>query len=284
MSNNVPWENARQPLDCVIVISVWIPGELIYTPFILVAFDHSAVSISLSTISDGYYWLPVLSLGIDRWTWELTLSPLFLFFLSSVDALFPIFFLLFLSPSHSFCSSSAPLFLCFNSHHCISPLSFLSTLPLSCIMLFQGMNTWMCLAAVTSSTLIEFLSLGFHHSHSTPTARFHFFVNFVRPQPPVCLWPKIKFPLGNNFPSIWGKVAWRILETLKGNGSCFSFYHLNTNYAFLLRVGYKKMPILPKNLIIQGIFGGHHFSRTLLAAGLQGWQCRPITLVQTEIP
>lgn len=145
----------------------------------------------------------------------------------------------------------------------------------------------MCLSAVTSCntvTLIEFLSLGFHHSHSTPTAHFYFFVNFVRPQPPVCLWPKIKFPLGNHFPSIWGKVAWRILETLKVNGSCFSFHHLNTNYAFLLRVGYEKMPILPKNLIIQGISGGHHFSRTLLAAGLEGWQCRPITLVQTEIP
>ena len=148
-------------------------------------------------------------------------------------------------------------------------------------MLFQGINTWMCLAAVTSFVVIEFLSLGFHHS--TPTACFHFFVNFVRPQPPVCLWPKIKFPFGNHFPSIWGKFS---LEYSRSDES----HHLNTNYAFLLRVGYKKTPIfllllykgpcdivqvfkhikIIISLIIQGIFGGHHFTRacfsTLLMA------------------
>lgn len=93
----------------------------------------------------------------------------------------------------------------------------------------------MCLAAVTSFTVIEFLSLGFHHSQSTPTACFHFFVNFVRPQPPVCLWPKIKFPLGNTFPSPRGNIARPILETLKGNGSCFSFHHLNTIHLLSMR-------------------------------------------------
>lgn len=132
-------------------------------------------------------------------------------------------------------SSCASYFFVLTPFAVYPPLIF-SPSSISLIMLFQGINTWMCLDAIISFTVTGFLSPGFHHSHSTPTERFHFFVNFVRPQPSVCLWPKIKFPLGNNFPSIWGKVARRILETLKMNGSCFSFHQLNTNYAFLLRV------------------------------------------------
>lgn len=45
--------------------------------------------------------------------------------------------------------------------------------------------------------------------------------HFARPQPPGCLWPKIKFPLGNIFPSIWDTVSGSALESLEANGSCF---------------------------------------------------------------
>lgn len=99
-------------------------------------------------------------------------------------------------------------------------------------------------AAVTSFTAIEFLSLGFHHSHSTPTARFHFFVNFVRPQPPVCLWPKIKFPLGNNFPSIWGKAAQHIPWNALSKWILFLFPSLIHQLCFSTYTWQQNMSIL----------------------------------------
>lgn len=105
----------------------------------------------------------------------------------------------------------------------ISPLSFLSFL----FFFFLGNLILFCIISLTSSqfpalppvlrfkrpglapglvqeqaaTTARHMRLAFSLFHYlTPTAHFHFFVNFVRPQPPGCiLCPKIKFPPGNHF-------------------------------------------------------------------------------------
>lgn len=105
-------------------------------------------------------------------------------------------------------------------------LSFLPSI--SFVLSFQRINTWTCLAAGSPFTVIEFCSrrfslfylyclLLFLQKKQTQKKTKH----FARPQPPGCLWPKIKFPLGNIFPSIWDTVSGSALESLEANGSCF---------------------------------------------------------------
>lgn len=118
------------------------------------------------------------------------------------------------------------------------PLFYLSSLSL--IMLLQGINTWSC-SAVTYFTAIKFLSLGFHHSCSTPTVCFHFFVNFVHPHSqPYVYGLKLNFLLAIIFQACGGKQPGISLKHLnRVNHVSFFFHRLNINCAFLLRVGYR---------------------------------------------
>lgn len=102
--------------------------------------------------------------------------------------------------------------------------------------------TWMC-PPVTSFRAIQLLSLDFHHSCSAPTVCFYFFVNFVCPQPLVCL--KLNYLLAIIFQACGGKQPSILLKHLNTFCCrCFFFHRLNTNCAFMQRVGYRFRSLL----------------------------------------
>lgn len=128
----------------------------------------------------------------------------------------PYFYFLF--SNFSVLLSSTKLSFILSIHHFLPVLCFLPSI--SFVLSFQRINTWTCLAAGSPFTVIEFCSRRFSLFYLDCLLLFlQKKKHFARPQPPGCLWPKIKFPLGNNFPSIWDIVSGSALDSLEANGS-----------------------------------------------------------------